>query len=104
MDEIENTARRAFVLAINCYNSELRPNADAVEFNFIASHHYELRISVDGYTCIGSYDSRHENQDLMVEVVLTEVIAPDGSKTRPHLKHDPFLSELGENYAELYGG
>lgn len=104
MYDIEITVRRAFALAINLHNAAIRPDANDIEFDFIGGHTYELRALVGGYTFIGRYDSTHDNQDLMVEVTLTEVVAPDSKITYPNFTHDPFLSDLGDNYADLYGG
>jgi len=104
MDAIENEARRAFALAINCLYSNLRPDAEQVEFNYVHGQHYELRMSVDGYAIVGSYDSGQENADLFVEVLIVEVAKPDGTKTQPNFEYSASKSELGENYAELYEG
>ena len=102
MDAIEKEARRAFALTINIHNYALRPDAEKVEFNFVTGHRYELRMSVEGQTFAGQYDSTHENADLWVEIELVEVIASDGTKSYPNLKCTPFKSELGDNYADAY--
>lgn len=103
MDAIEYEARRAFALAINCLKSELRPDANEVEFNFVTGHHYELRASVKGHTFVGSYDSTQENADLFVDVIVTKVTHPDDSQTCPHFEYSASKKDLGDNYAQLYG-
>jgi len=104
MDAIEKEARRAFALAINLYESKLRPDANHVEFSFVAGHYYELRASLNGYTFAGRYDSTHKNSDLFVDVTITEVIHPDDSKTCPHFDYSASKQDLGDNYAHLYDG
>ncbi len=103
MDAIENEVRRAFALAINLYNHELRPDASEFGFDLIRGHHYELRASVGGYTFIGRYYSAQENSEILVDVTIREVIHPDTSKRYPHFHHSANkANELGDNYAERY--
>lgn len=107
-DTIEEWARRAFALAINCHTikhdkTALRPNANEVEFNFVGHRHYELRIEVGGSTYVGGWES-YDGEEPPIKVVIEKVFAPDGTTSYPNFEYIAFWDELGPDYAKLYEG